>query len=138
MTEKRPTRSRLQVQFDLENSKTSMGTENDLGAQICNVHRLSTFAAKSELYGIADSDPLSANAHIAWNFKYKSGKWLSERQTQTQMFCDENGYFITAKVSVFKGRYLIFKKSFNRETLPTFYFLWATYLSGSLDCIKRL
>ncbi len=117
MTEKRSAKSRRHVHHDLANGKTIVEIADDLGEQIFNDHGLSTSATKSEHYEIGDSDTLSASAHISWNFKYQRGKWLAETITETQMSCDKNNYFITAKISAFKGGDLIFEKSFDRKIL---------------------
>ena len=119
MTENRASKSQRHVHRDLANGKTIVEIVDDLGEQIYDDHGLSTSATKSERYEIEDGDTLSAQAHISWNFKYQRGKWLAETKTETQMSCDQDNYFIAAKVSAFKGGKLIFEKSFDRKILRT-------------------
>ncbi|XAT59667.1 hypothetical protein GN278_01800 [Rhodobacteraceae bacterium Araon29] len=119
MTENRASKSQRHVHRDLANGKTIVEIVDDLGEQIYDDHGLSSSATKSERYEIEDGDTLSAQAHISWNFKYQRGKWLAETKTETQMSCDQDNYFIAAKVSAFKGGKLIFEKSFDRKILRT-------------------
>jgi len=80
-------------------------------------HGLINGSTAREWWTIHPDDPLSARGRTHWADRNARGDWSVRTETYSEMWCDAQAFFITARIEAYEGDTRIFEKQFEKRIL---------------------
>jgi uncharacterized alpha-E superfamily protein len=113
----RPSNNTRRIDRDLKTGIVTTEIIDDFGSVRDEDHGLISGSIAREWWSIHPDDPLSARAKIHWTQENAGDAWSVRTETFSEMWCDVENFYLTARLEAYEGESLAFSKDVER-TIP--------------------
>ncbi|MFQ5761174.1 MAG: CocE/NonD family hydrolase, partial [Acidiferrobacterales bacterium] len=107
--------NRRTVERDSVSGETITRVVDDFGEHCISPHGLTTSEIASEVYRIKPDNPLSAHVEIHWTEALSRDDWQVRIETHTEMWANDETFFIRAKLEAFEEERRVFVRHWDRQ-----------------------
>lgn len=102
-----------QIERNIETGETTYKVEFDGGEFRLETINLSYGSKTSQVYIIADNDPLSARIEYKADFKFAREEWNLRTESELVATCDSSSFYLKGKVAAYEDEKCVFEREWD-------------------------
>ncbi len=105
------------ISEDVATGVVSIDIEDDFGSMRFDQHGLCVEQIAKEHYSCHPDDPHQTKARTKWHHRTSRDDWQVSSDTEMTITCDNNNFYINAKLTAYHGDELVYEKIWNEAVV---------------------